>query len=112
MRFKLGKGFNVCEVAAGQRLYRLDESTPELTTWEFDAIAALRQSPGCVEVDEKADDVLKALKSLSDREVKAVISFDGRAAVADAARDELARRHEQAVAAIAAPASADEGSDS
>lgn len=92
MRFALAPGYIVAEVAAGQHLYRLDESAPVLSTWEPDAIASMLGRPGIEVVQEKAEDVVRELPALSDRELKAVQAYDRRPTVAKAVEDELERR--------------------
>lgn len=95
MKFKLAKGFNVAEVAAGQHLYRLDEAQPELATWEPDAIASMLNRPGVDVVQEKVEDVVKQVSDTSDRELKAIFSYDRRESVQKAVQAELERRRDQ-----------------
>ena len=101
MKFKLAKGFNVAEVAAGPTLYRVDESSPEISTWEFDAIEALMSSPAIDAVEEKVEEVAKQVKGATDRELKAMLAFDRRDGVQSAVATEQAKRRGDAE--IAAP---------
>ena len=102
MKFRLAKGFNVAEVAAGQHLYRLDEAQPELSTWEPDAIATMLGRPGIDVVEEKVGDVVAQVPDATDRELKAIFAYDRRDGVQKAVQEELDRRREERQAQLAA----------
>lgn len=100
MKFKLAKGFEAAEVAAGTQIYRVDLENPEISTWDLDGISALRGRPGIVEVEESAGEVVAAIPELTDRELKTVLIFDQRDSVQKAGNEEQTARRDKLAAEL------------